>query len=123
MKENNKAILVSLIPAIIITITVCAMAYFLIGLNDDGVRTVEECNALKGTLGEDPNIQDWVKQHPNRANESSKQDCLDGRKVVHQVDDDLTVLFYISPIMGFISGFLTYRVMRIVPITSGEDRL
>lgn len=84
---------------------------------DANVRTIEECNQLHGLLKDDPRLKIWLESHPWRANDTQKQDCLDGLKMY---DSMFTVPKYLFIPAGLIAFFLMYDAFRKSEVTKKE---
>ena len=109
-KDKLMAIKICVLIGGAISLTIYGITYPLDWLAHQGLRTVDECNQLQGTMKDDVNNTDWVKEFPDKANELRKDNCLDGLKYL---DNNLTMIrLGLVPMSGITAGLFSYAIFK-----------
>jgi len=107
--EKLEALKLAGISSAIIFIGVFALSYGVDWMSHQGLRTYEQCNQLTGLLKDDKTLDpDYFKVYPNRINQTSKDNCLEG---LHILDSGILVLRYVmSPGFSLMVFVMIYRI-------------
>lgn len=107
--EKLEALKLAGMTAAIIFIGTFALSYGVDWMLHQGLRTYEQCNQLTGLLKDDKTLDpDYFKIYPNRINQTSKDNCLEG---LHTLDNSIIVMRYVmSPGFSLMVFVMIYRI-------------